>query len=99
MAVVRGAAAARRDAFLSTARYTVAKEALLALPGIGPFSAAAILLRGLGRVDELPSFEMFERDGRRVYGAAWDPEVIARRYGDQIGTWSFYLKTWAARSP
>ena len=96
VAVVRGVAALG-ERFLRTARYAVAKDALLALPGVGPFSAAAILLRGLGRVDELPSFEMFERDGRRVYGAAWDPEVIARRYGDQIGYWSFYLKTWAAR--
>ena len=96
-AVVRGVAALG-ERFLSTARYTAAKEALLALPGIGPFSAAAILLRGLGRVDELPpSLEMFERDGRRVYGAAWDTEAIVRRYGDQIGYWSFYLKTWAAR--
>ncbi len=97
VAVVRGIAALG-ERFLTTARYTAAKDALLALPGIGPFSAAAILLRGLGRVDELPSFEMFEREGRRVYGATWDPEVIARRYGDQIGYWSFYLKTWAGRS-
>jgi len=95
-AVVRGVAALG-GSFLRTAPYAVAKDALLALPGIGPFSAAAILLRGLGRVDELPALEMFERDGRRVYGAAWDPELIARRYGDQIGYWSFYLKTWAAR--
>ena len=96
VAVVRGVAAIG-ETFLRTARHTAAKDALLAVPGIGPFSAAAILLRGLGRVDELPSFEMFERDGRRVYGAAWDPAAIARRYGDQIGYWSFYLKTWAAR--
>ena len=40
---------------------------------------------------------MFERDSRLVYGAAWDVDAIARRYGDQIGYWSFYLKTWAAR--
>ncbi len=95
--VVRGVAALG-ETFLSTAPYAVAKDALLAVPGIGPFSAAAILLRGLGRVDELPSFAMFEREGRQIYGAAWDPDAIARRYGDQIGYWSFYLKTWAARS-
>ena len=96
VAVVRGVAELG-ERFLSTAPYADAKTALLAVPGIGPFSAAAILLRGLGRVDELPSLEMFEREGRRVYGASWDAEAIARRYGDQIGYWSFYLKTWAAR--
>jgi len=33
----------------------------------------------------------------RQYGAAWNEEAIARRYGDQIGYWSFYVKTGAAR--
>lgn len=94
--VVRGVASLGEH-FLRSAPYAAAKDALLAIPGVGPFSAAAILLRGLGRVDELPSLEMFEREGRRVYGAAWDPEAIEERYGTQIGYWSFYLKTWAAR--
>jgi DNA-3-methyladenine glycosylase II len=94
--VVRGLAALGED-FLRTAPYAQAREALLAIPGVGPFSAAAILLRGLGRTDELPGLAMFERDGRAIYGAAWDEEAIARRYGDQIGYWSFYVKTGAAR--
>jgi DNA-3-methyladenine glycosylase II len=93
---VRGVAALGED-FLRTAPYAQAREALLAIPGVGPFSAAAILLRGLGRTDELPGLAMFERDGRAIYGAAWDEEAIARRYGDQIGYWSFYVKTGAAR--
>ena len=95
--VVRGVASLG-EAFLMSAPYAVARDALLAIPGVGPFSATAILLRGLGRVDELPSLEMFEREGRQVYGAAWDPSSIAKRYGDQIGYWAFYLKTWAART-
>jgi DNA-3-methyladenine glycosylase II len=94
--VVR-AVAALGENFLRTAPYEQAKQALLAIPGIGPFSAAAILLRGLGRTDELPGLAMFEREGRAIYGAAWDEEAIARRYGDQIGYWSFYVKTGAAR--
>jgi DNA-3-methyladenine glycosylase II len=94
--VVRRVADLGED-FLRTAPYDHAKQALLAIPGVGPFSAAAILLRGLGRTDELPGLAMFEREGRAVYGAAWNEQAIARRYGDQIGYWSLYVKTGAAR--
>jgi DNA-3-methyladenine glycosylase II len=94
--VARGVAAIGED-FLRTARYAEARDALLAISGVGPFSATAILLRGLGRVDELPSLSMFANEGRAVYGRAWNETAIAHRYGDQIGYWSFYLKTGAAR--
>jgi DNA-3-methyladenine glycosylase II len=83
--------------FLVGAPYAAARDALLAVPGIGPFSAAAILLRGLGRVDEVPSLEMFEEPGRERYGRAWNVSTIARHYGTTIGTWAFYLKTAAGR--
>jgi len=96
VAVVRGVAALG-EPFLREAPYAEARRALLAIPGIGPFSAGAILLRGLGRMDELPSLDLFERDARVIYGRAWNPRAIARRYGDQIGYWSFYVKTGAAR--
>lgn len=95
-AVVRGVAALG-EPFLRAAPYAEARDALLAIPGIGPFSAGAILLRGLGRMEGVPSIEMFEREGRAVYGPAWQPAAIARRYGADIGYWSFYLKTGAAR--
>ena len=83
--------------FLRTAPYGDAKAALLDVPGVGPFSATAILLRGLGRHDENPVLEMFAGEGRLVYGAAWNEAALARRYGDQIGYWTFYLKTGAAQ--
>jgi DNA-3-methyladenine glycosylase II len=89
-AVVRGVAALGED-WLRTAPYGEARAALLELPGIGPFSAGAILLRGLGRMDELPSHRNFEEAGRAVYGAAFDPEAIAARYGRSIGYWAFYV--------
>jgi len=95
-AVVRGIAAIGED-FLRTAKYADAKAALLDVPGIGPFSATAILLRGLGRHDENPVLEMFEDEGRLVYGAAWNEAALAKRYGDQIGYWTYYLKTGAAQ--
>lgn len=94
--VARGVAALGED-FLRDAPYERARDALLAIPGVGPFSAGAILLRGLGRMDELPSLEMFAREGRAIYGRAWNPKAIAKRYGTQLGYWSFYLKTAAPR--
>ncbi len=96
-AVVRGVAAIG-ERFLRTAPYPAARDALLAIPGIGPFSAAAILLRGLGRMDELPPIRQIEDDARWLYGAAYDAAAIARRYGAQIGYWSFYLRTGAGRA-
>jgi DNA-3-methyladenine glycosylase II len=84
--------AAIGEPFLREAPYANARDALLAIPGIGPFSAAAILLRGLGRMDELPCMDQFADHGRALYGRGWNPDSIVRRYGDQIGYWSFYLK-------
>ena len=94
--VVRGVAQIG-EAFLRTAPYTQARDALLAIPGVGPFSAAAILLRGLGRMDELPILAMFEDAARVIYGAGYDEVAIRRRYGRHVGYWSFYLKTGVPR--
>jgi len=94
--VVRGIAAIG-ERTLRTAPYAVARDALLAIPGVGPFSAAAILLRGLGRMDELPAIRAIEDEARTLYGATYDAAALARRYGKQIGYWSFYLRTGAGR--
>lgn len=96
VSVVRGVARLG-ERFLRTAPYADAKRALLEIPGIGPFSATAILLRGLGRHDENPVLEMFADEGRAVYGGAWDERAIVRRYGDQIGYWTYYLKAGASQ--
>ncbi len=93
--VVRGVAAIG-ETILCEAPYTEARDALLRIPGIGPFSAAAILLRGLGRMDDVPR-AVFAGDGPALYGASFDECEIRRRYGRHIGYWSFYLKTGAAR--
>lgn len=94
--VVRGLAALG-EPFLREAPYAAARDALLEIPGIGPFSAAAILLRGLGRMDEVPALPGLEDDLREVYGPRYDEAAIRRRYGAQIGYWAYYLKTGAAR--
>lgn len=78
------------EEFLRHAPYAQARDALLAIRGLGPFSAAAILLRGLGRMDELPWLPQFAMAARRLYGREVAPETIAKRYGNLIGYWSFY---------
>jgi DNA-3-methyladenine glycosylase II len=95
--VIRGVAELGED-FLRTAPYDDARAALVAIPGIGPFSAAAILLRGLGRMDDVPlEGPSFAEPARVVYGTAWDPRATRARYGDSVGYWSYYLKTGEAR--
>jgi DNA-3-methyladenine glycosylase II len=92
--VVRGIHAIGED-FLRHAPYERARDALLAIRGIGPFSAAAILLRGLGRMDELPWLPSFAQGARELYGHPVDQAVLTRRYGRLIGYWSFYMKVGA----
>jgi DNA-3-methyladenine glycosylase II len=89
--VVRGIRAIGEDV-LRNAPYERARDALLAIRGIGPFSAAAILLRGLGRMDELPWLPAFAQGARELYGHPVDQAVLTRRYGRLIGYWSFYMK-------
>lgn len=96
-AVIRGVAELGED-FLRTAPYDDARAALVGIPGIGPFSAAAILLRGLGRMDDVPlEGPNFAEPARAVYGDSFDPRAIRARYGTDVGYWSYYLKTGEAR--
>lgn len=95
--VVRGVASIGED-FLRSAPYADARDALLRIRGIGPFSAAAILLRGLGRMDEMPMAHCLD-EARVVYGRDYDETAIRRRYGAHVGYWAFYLKTGVARLP
>jgi DNA-3-methyladenine glycosylase II len=78
---------------LREAPYAEARDALLAIRGLGPVSAAAILLRGLGRMDELPWLPAFAEHARELYGKTVDHATIANRYGRHIGYWSFYVMT------
>ena len=82
-------------ASLLRTRYDEAERFLTALPRIGPWSAAFILFRGLGRMERLA-----ERSGpilaaaRRVYGGKRDAELraIAESYGPWMGYWALYLR-------
>ncbi len=85
--------AALGESFLRAAPYDVASAALQDISGVGPFTAAAILLRGLGRMDHVP-LEMpgFAEPAQRVYGAAFDPRALRARYQEDLGYWAYYLK-------
>jgi len=94
--VVRGVRALGEE-LLRDAPYARARDALLTIRGIGPFSAAAILLRGLGRMDELPWLPAFAEHAAALYGANVDRDAIAARYGRMIGYWAFYAMAGLAR--
>ncbi|MEZ4401556.1 MAG: hypothetical protein R3B06_16140 [Kofleriaceae bacterium] len=93
MTAAVAAVAALGEPWLRTAPYPRAAAALHAVRGLGPFSVGMILLRGLGRPDHLdPRGAPFDAAGRAIYGDAWDPAAIERRYGVTIGTWAYYLR-------
>lgn len=96
--VIRGVAAIG-ETFLRTAPYEQARDTLLAIKGVGPFSAAAILLRGLGRMDELPWMDQFDHAGNQVYGAAFERRAIEQRYSRSIGYWAYYCMNASAGTP
>lgn len=81
---------------LDTERYQslpsgAALKALAALPGIGPWTAAVILLRGLRRLDVFPTGDVVAaRNLPLLLGlpAAWSPAdacAFAERFGDRRG--------------
>ncbi|MEC3974273.1 DNA-3-methyladenine glycosylase family protein [Amycolatopsis sp. H20-H5] len=80
--------------YLSTASYTQATKALRGIRGVGEFSAAAILLRGLGRMDFVPlDMPAFADATAKVYGPGYDNQRLRSRYGDNLGYWAYYLHT------
>lgn len=91
--IVLDALAEVDEDWLRTAPYGDAEAWLRTIPGIGPWSAAAILLRGLGRPERLilemrPLLAAFERR----YGHGADLADIAGGYGAYVGWWALYLR-------
>jgi DNA-3-methyladenine glycosylase II len=92
--VVDGVAALDEE-WLRTAPYDEARRALLAVPGVGAFTAHAILLRVLGRPDDAPvEMEQFRMAARAVYGEP-PPSAAELRahYGRWIGWWAYLTRT------
>ena len=89
------------------AQYVVAiaeafEEWLMRIPGVGPWTAEFVMIRGLGRMDRLPHDKALLRAAGRIYGPEGMAlteerlEQIAADYGTQCGYWAHYLRVFAA---
>lgn len=87
--------AALDEAWLRSAPYDEARQGLLAVPGIGAFTAHALLLRALGRPDDAPlELAQFTMAARAVYGdPPPSPAEIRERYRPWIGWWAYLNRT------
>jgi DNA-3-methyladenine glycosylase II len=83
------------ESFLRHGDEDEVREALLALPGIGPWSASFVMIRGLGRMGTLAADADGKRAASRVYGHnVGDAEfrALTDRYGPFKGYWNHYLR-------
>lgn len=83
---------------LRHASHPSVRETLLSLPGIGEWSASFVLIRGLGRMEEVPRDRALLRSAAKVYGAglnAAELTELAARYGRWQGYWAHYLRVGA----
>ncbi len=97
------AAFARVDEpWLRTAPTLEVEAWLRNIPGIGPWSAAFILIRGLGRMDAtLDAGEEISRAVGATYlfgrpATAREIAALAAPYGPMQGYWTYYLRAWPA---
>jgi DNA-3-methyladenine glycosylase II len=83
------------ETFLRTGEYPSVRDRLLNLPGIGPWSATFLLIRGLGRTEHMAPDREALRAAARVYGhAVTEVEFteLATCYGRWQGYWGHYLR-------
>lgn len=86
------------EAWLRQAPYQEAYRWLLGLPGIGPWSAEYVMLRGLGRHERTPWSDTWLLEGlSQLYTGGFaisrgDARRLAERYGWYQGYWVHYLK-------
>jgi len=81
--------------FLRHGDVTAVEQALLALPGIGPWSSVFVLIRGLGRMEYLPDDAELLRAARKAYGpqvTTEDLPALAAPYAPLQGYWAHYLR-------
>ncbi len=83
------------EEWLRMADYDAARSALLAIKGVGTFTAHAILLRVLGRPDDTPlEMAQFTRVATMLYGEPTPgPAEIRERYGPWVGWWAYLSRT------
>ena len=84
------------EQFLRTGDYVEVEAWLRQIKGIGPWSATFVLLRGLGRMEQVPLSEKnLLEAASRVYGHVVTADSIcsiAERYGRWQGYWAHYLR-------
>jgi DNA-3-methyladenine glycosylase II len=84
------------EAWLCAAPYAEVEAWLREIKGLGAWSAAFVLLRGLGRMERLPVGEArLAEAASKVYGRKLDDgeiEAVASRYGAWRGYWAHYLR-------
>ena len=83
-----------QEAHLESMSTADALQRLIALPGIGPWSASVVLLRGLGRLDVFPPGDVGAARGvRTVMGLepGIDIDPIVERFGDCRGYLYFHV--------
>lgn len=85
------------EGWLRTGDDEQVRDWLLAIAGIGPWSANFVLIRGLGRMATVTTHEKeLLAAARAVYGSDITPDALlhlAREiYGDYAGYWAFYLR-------
>jgi DNA-3-methyladenine glycosylase II len=81
--------------WLGAGEYDAVEAWLRAIPGIGAWSAAFILIRGLGRMERVTSNEPPLEAAARAYGEPIPQarfQELAVRYGETGGYWAFYLR-------
>ncbi len=84
------------ETWLRTAPYDAVEAWLLAIKGIGAWSASFVLIRGLGRMERVPITEGRLLEAvRKVYGRDLSEQQVldlGARYGAYQGYWSHYLR-------
>lgn len=88
------------ESWLRSAPYEQVESWLLEIKGIGAWSASFILLRGLGRMEQVPKDEKAVLDAaKRVYGrddlTHADVQKMGEHYGEYAGYWAHYLRVGA----
>lgn len=89
------------DARLRAMPFEEAERWLGALPGIGAWSTAFVLYRGLGRMERATLEGPLLACARRVYGRGASVPSLRERaagYGSHVGYWALYLRVGAPSS-
>ncbi|GAA3448500.1 DNA-3-methyladenine glycosylase family protein [Dactylosporangium matsuzakiense] len=96
VASIIGGVAALDEELLRTGPYEQARAALLAVRGIGEYTAQSLLLRALGRPDAVPLEQaQHGHTVQAVYGKRGgpSPDELRDRYGPWIGWWAYLCRT------